>query len=175
MTPEYADELRALVRSAAATLRGWPEERASTPARAGAWSPKEIVGHLIDSASNNHGRFVRAQLQDHLRFPGYDQDAWVSLQRYADAPWSRLIDLWEAFNLHLARVMEAVPDGIRLRPTPDHDLDVLAWEPVAAGAPATLDYFMRDYVGHLRHHLRQLDPDLCAAPVLQRGGSRKTR
>ncbi len=26
------------------------------------WSRKEILGHLIDSATNNHQRFVRGQL-----------------------------------------------------------------------------------------------------------------
>jgi hypothetical protein len=57
------------------------EQAAKRPA-ADKWSPKEIIGHLIDSASNNHGRFVRAQLQDELIFSGYEQSEWVAIQQY---------------------------------------------------------------------------------------------
>jgi hypothetical protein len=114
------------------------------------------MGHLIDSASNNHQRFVRAQLQEQLVFPGYDQEAWVEVQAHGEAPWEELVALWSAFNLHLARVMEAVPDEVRLRPRTEHNLDVIAWKQVAPSSPATLDYFMADYVGHLEHHLKQV-------------------
>ena len=64
---------------------------------------------------------------------------------------------WAAYNDHLARVMRAIPDAVRLREHTRHNLDRLAWQPVPAGQPMTLDYFMRDYVGHLQHHLRQID------------------
>jgi hypothetical protein len=30
----------------------------------GKWSKKEIPGHLVDSANNNHQRFLRAQFED---------------------------------------------------------------------------------------------------------------
>ena len=49
------------------------------------------LGHLIDSAVNNHARFVRAQLQDDLVFPGYDQDGWVRVQRYDERSWPALV------------------------------------------------------------------------------------
>jgi hypothetical protein len=55
------------------------------------WSKKEILGHLIDSAANNHQRFVRAQGTPRLEFPGYEQEFWVATQAYASAPgpiWS---------------------------------------------------------------------------------------
>ncbi len=132
-----------------------PEASARRPAP-GTWCPREIIGHLIDSASHNHQRFVRAQLQDALLFPGYEQDTWVATQRYHEAPWEELVALWRGFNLHIARVMEAIPDEIRTRPRAAHNLHELAWQPVPADEPVTLDYFMDDYVNHLRHHLRQL-------------------
>ena len=99
---------------------------------------------------------MRAQFQDDLIFAGYDQDAWVARQRYQDAPWDDLVMLWGSFNRHLARVMAAVPDSTRTRPFSHHNLHELAWRPVPQQEPATLDYFMRDYVGHLKHHLRQI-------------------
>jgi hypothetical protein len=129
---------------------------AATRVRPGKWSPRELLGYLIDSAANNHQRFVRARFQSDLVFAGYDQDDWVSAQRYQESPWPELVELWSAYNAHLARVMAGVPDEVRLHPHRHHNLDALAWRPVPAGTPATLDYFMADYVGHCRHHLEQL-------------------
>jgi RimJ/RimL family protein N-acetyltransferase len=163
-TTEYGLRLQALATVWPDRLLRLDEETASRRPAAGRWSPKEVVGHLIDSASNNHGRFVRAQLQEALDFPGYDQDAWVDAQRYGDAPWDGLVELWRAFNLHLARVMEAVPESERLRPRVDHNLDRIAWQRPAAGAEVTLDAFMADYVGHLEHHLAQIPGERVPAP-----------
>ena len=132
------------------------DEATSRRPRPGAWSPREILGHLIDSASNNHQRFVRAQFQQDLVFAGYAQDDWVAVQRYQDASWSELVTLWASFNRHLARVMAAVPEETRRRPRSRHNLDELAYRPVPATEPTTLEYFMGDYVEHLRHHLEQI-------------------
>ncbi len=81
-----------------------------------AWVRKEILGHLIDSAVNNHQRFVRAQIASPLVGPGYDQEAWVSLHRYRERPWADLVVLWAALNGHLAAVIEAVPAEKRQTP-----------------------------------------------------------
>jgi hypothetical protein len=122
----------------------------------GKWSPREIVGHLIDSASNNHQRFVRAQFQDDLVFPGYAQDAWVAAQQYQDAPWPELVALWGAFNRQLARVMAAAPAEARTTRRRVHNLHQIAFRPVPPHESATLEYFMADYVDHLEHHVRQI-------------------
>jgi DinB superfamily len=153
---DYAGDLKATVLAASETLAAIPDEVAARKPGPGKWSPKEIIGHLIDSAANNHQRFIRAQLQDDLVFDGYAQDDWVSAQRYQEAPWQDLLTLWRAYNLHIARLIEAMPDEVRLRERRRHNLHELAWKPVPAGTPTTLDYFMRDYVQHLHHHLRQI-------------------
>ena len=155
----YADDLLRAVEDAAPKLLQMSEEQAKRRPRPEKWSPAEIIGHLIDSASNNHQRFVRAQFQDDLVFPGYDQDAWVEFQAYRDAQWSDLVTLWKNFNFHIARVMEKTPERTRNLSRRTHNLDKLAWRPVPADQPATLDYFMSDYVDHLKHHLRQIFPD----------------
>ncbi len=156
-TMDAADELTASVRSTAARLRRVADADAAQRPAPGKWSAKEIVGHLVDSASNNHQRFVRARWQDDLVFLPYDQDAWISAQDYQSAPWSQLVDLWENYNLHLARVMRSVGDEVRRREHVRHNLDRLAWKPIPSGQPATLDDFMGDYVGHLQHHVRQIE------------------
>ena len=158
-TPAYVDDLRRAVEEAAPKLLGMSEEQAKRRLRPQKWSPAEIIGHLIDSASNNHQRFVRAQFQDDLVFPGYDQDAWVAFQAYRDARWRDLVTLWKNFNFHIARVMENTSESVRNSPRRTHNLDKLAWHPVPADKPATLDYFMSDYVDHLKHHLSQIFPD----------------
>ncbi len=63
--------------------------------------------------------------------------------------------------------MEAVPDEVRLRERRQHNLHELAWQPVPAATPATLDYFMRDYVNHLHHHLRQIDETMTTTPSVE--------
>jgi hypothetical protein len=42
------------------------------------WTRKQLLGHLIDSASNNYQRFVRLQQGNLVGFPGYDQEFWVA-------------------------------------------------------------------------------------------------
>jgi hypothetical protein len=153
---DYVLELLNSVERATPDLLALGDVRSAQRPAPGKWSPREIIGHLIDSASNNHQRFVRVRWQDDLVFAGYAQEDWVAAQRYADAPWPELITLWAAFNRHLARVMAATPDEILTRTRARHNLDTLAWRPVPADEPATLDYFMRDYVDHLNHHLRQI-------------------
>ena len=155
---EYVADLRGAIEEFTPLLEQMSDEGTRKRPQPGKWCPREIIGHLIDSASNNHQRFVRAQLQEDLVFPGYAQDEWVSAQKYRDAPWPELLDLWRSFNLHIARVMEAAPEEQRLRARARHNLHELAWQPLPRNQPATLDYFMADYVAHLKHHLHQIIP-----------------
>jgi hypothetical protein len=156
MDAAFLADFRQTVDRAAARLLELSDDEAAVRPAPGKWSPKEIVGHLIDSASNNHGRFVRAQLQEDLIFEGYDQNAWVCVEAYQDRVWTDLVRFWQAFNQHIAAVMETTDPQALSRPRVRHNLDQLAWQTVDALQPTTLEYFMRDYVGHLKHHLRQV-------------------
>jgi len=153
--PEYAQRLREAVEAAAPRLLALSEDAAGRVPAAGKWSPREVVGHLVDSAANNHQRFVRGQLQDDLVFLGYAQDDWVRVQDYAHAPWADLVALWRLYNRHLARVMELTPVDRRLAPRAKHNIQEIGFA-APIEATATLDGIMLDYVEHLLHHLRQL-------------------
>jgi hypothetical protein len=148
------EHLRDVVLSATPALEAISETDAGRSPKPDGWSPKQVIGHLIDSASNNHQRFVRARFKDDLVFDGYDGDAWVAAQQYGDAPWSSLLTLWREFNLHLARVIDSTPDSIRLQPRERHNLGEIASGKLPE--PPTLEAFMADYVDHLQHHLGQI-------------------
>lgn len=132
-------------------FRSLPEETIEVRSNPGDWSVKEIVGHLVDSASNNHQRFVRLQVADGLVFPDYsqDNDAWVLIQRYQEAPWDDLLALWRYFNLHLARVIRSVNERCI-----DH-----IWV-VDEDTSITLGELMIDYLSHLKDHLKQIKENI---------------
>lgn len=120
------------------------------------WAPIEILGHLVDSAANNHQRFVRAQFSDELVFSGYEQNGWVSAQKYSEESWRDLIQLWSSYNLHLHHVASVIPADVLTKSRNKHNLDQIAFKAVSTSEAATLEYFIRDYVDHLRHHLDQI-------------------
>ncbi len=120
------------------------------------WSPKQLIGHLIDSASNNHGRFMRAQFQDDMVFPGYDQEGWVESQNYQNANWHDLLILWRQFNLHIGHLIAQIPAEKLAQARTKHNLHQIAWKTVPENETTTLAYFIDDYVNHLQHHLNQI-------------------
>jgi len=111
----------------------------------GKWSRKEILGHLIDSASNNHQRFVRTQLANQVSFPGYAQTQWVETQGYQSESWENLIQLWAAFNRHILHLVAQIPEN----KTDNRCV-------LDGGEPATLRFLVEDYIRHLEHHLAQI-------------------
>jgi hypothetical protein len=154
--PAYARRLVDAVHRAASALLALDDAASTRRPAPGKWSPREIIGHLVDSASNNHQRFVRMRDRDDLVVEGYEQDVWVAAQRYQDAPWTELVVLWATYNRHLARLMAATPAAARDRVRHAHNLHLRAYRPVPADRAVTLDYFMNDYVDHLEHHLAQV-------------------
>lgn len=139
-----ARELRSLVDRQEPVFLAWPEAPTGQPPQAGKWSQKEILGHLIDSAVNNHQRIVRMQKAPLLEFPNYQQNDWVALNHYATRSWAELVALWAALNRHLAHVI--------------HRLDPAALHHVWHDGSDRFDlaFVVEDYLVHLRHHLDQL-------------------
>ena len=142
MSQELRQLLQETVARAAIDLRNLPEAVATASRQPGKWTRKEELGHLIDSASNNHVRFIRAALHGEFQGPGYDQTGWIKMHGYAEMPWSELIDFWERYNRMLARVIERIPAG-RLE----------ARCVIGEHPPTTLHLLIEDYVRHMQHHL----------------------
>lgn len=104
-----------------------------------------MIGHLIDSASNNHQRWVRAALAGSLEWPGYDQDGCVRIQAFQEASWPMLVDVWEAMNRLLGHVLAHLPEGTAGAPCRIGERD-----------PIPLEELARQYLEHMRHHLDQI-------------------
>lgn len=138
-------KLLTLIDAAGPVFAQVDEHESARPLLTGGWSRKQLVGHLIDSASNNHQRFVRASLQNALNFPGYDQNGNVRTQHFQNAPWPMLVSLWRSYNEFLAHVIAHLPES-KLKTECR----------IGAENPVTLEFLAADYVAHLSHHLEQM-------------------
>ncbi|MHA1988987.1 MAG: DinB family protein, partial [Promethearchaeota archaeon] len=112
------------------------------------WSKKELLGHLIDSAANNHHRFVKAQFQDEpFYMEGYAQNEWVDIQKYNNKDTGSLVELWKVYNEHIIFIMEN---------TTEKNLNIKCVAEDAFENADTLYFLMKDYVDHMDHHLNQI-------------------
>jgi hypothetical protein len=157
MTPaQVAAQLHATIDEAVQLFLQVDDTRTTCRPDCGGWCPREILGHLIDSACNNHRRFIVGQSPATRQFDGYDQDEWVRLQSYNKIPWRDVVTLWLAYNRHLAHVMNCTSEEAAAHSalSPDGQKQV------------TVLFLMEDYVVHLRHHLARIRTMLLAAPPL---------
>jgi len=152
---QFLDDFQETIQDASLRLLKLSDEDADKRTT-GEWSAKQVLGHLIDSAANNHQRFVRAQFTNDLVFQSYDGDQWVEAQKYNEQFWPDLIDLWRAYNLHLVRVVSLIPESVRTQQRKQHNFDQIAFKTIPKTDPTTLEYLIRDYVVHLKYHLDQI-------------------
>lgn len=106
------------------------------------WSKKELIGHMVDSAQNNIRRFIVARYEENP-YIVYDQDKWVAISNYQNYDSKDLVDLWYLLNKHIT---------IILRNTSDET----AQRTCSAQSQETIEWFARDYIKHLLHHLHQV-------------------
>lgn len=142
---DIADEIRSIIAQALGQLALMEPDEVSSKETPDSWSKKEVLGHLIDSAANNHQRFVRACNNVAATFPTYSQEDWVRIQQYNESDWETLVELWSAYNRHLSDVIERLPqDAMSSRCN------------IGKENTVTLEFVVRDYLRHLRHHMRTI-------------------
>ncbi|MBG8554343.1 DinB family protein [Hymenobacter guriensis] len=112
----------------------------------GKWSRKQVLGHLLDSAVNNHRRFVLCQTEpEPHRMVAYQQDEWVRLGVYQQAPAAELLSFWTLYNEQLMRMIAQIPaDALQNQVLFEN------------GYTVTLGWLIDDYAMHLEHHVRQI-------------------
>ena len=148
------EQLRKLIQVVPGRLAALAKEKVESKPDSARWSPKEELGHLLDSAVNNHQRIVRAQMEDKLMLPGYEQNKWVAIHGYHERDWQELISLWHAINRQLLRAAESVHGA--------------AWSHtlrVGSSEPMTLEFVFDDYVAHMVHHLQHIGINLDDIPI----------
>jgi hypothetical protein len=145
MTTNLDQHFRAELDNIHAAIIALPPQIADTPWRDGGWTRKQIVGHLLDSATNNRQRFVRASEEGSHAGPQYGQDAWVVAHGYASQPWETLLLWWEVEHEILAAVVDNIPEE-RLETS----------YAVGDDGPVTLRFLIEDYTAHQRWHVAQL-------------------
>jgi len=145
---EAVGKLKRIVAQAPSLLMAISPEKASNQPAPGKWSKKQELGHLVDSACNNHQRVVRAQVEEQPALPDYDGDRWVALHNYQVMDWSEIIECWRVMNQQLIRAAMLVAPRASGRKL------------TVGGHPMTLSVLVNDYVDHLRHDLRHIGIDL---------------
>jgi hypothetical protein len=145
---EAIEKLKQIVAKAPSLLLAMSPEEVSKPTAVGKWSKKQELGHLVDSACNNHQRAVRAQVEELPSLTEYDGDRWVALHSYQAMEWSEIIECWRVMNQQLIRAGSMIsPQTSNRRLT------------VGGGNPITLGFLLKDYLDHLLHHLRHIGVD----------------
>ena len=146
MPHDLSPPLTHLIEDELPALRALTEAEAEIrPGGETTWSPKEELGHLIDSAANNHVRFVRALFEPEFRGPSYAQDDWVRAHRYQEMPWLTIVEFWFHYNRFIAELLKQVPEE-----------KLLTVCYVGSGAGVSLQFLVEDYVLHMQHHVDHL-------------------
>jgi DinB superfamily len=143
MIKNAGDRLEYLCNIIPALLTNIDDHSFSEKVKPEKWSKKEIIGHLIDSATNNHQRFVRVQFEDRPNI-AYDQNKWNSYNFYQQIDRQQIINFWTVYNRQLIELIRRIPNENLERPC-------LIGEKVL-----TLGFIINDYVEHLEHHLGQV-------------------
>ena len=144
MRTESVNRLSELLQSMPSVLKGIREEDFAYKPNPDKWSKKEILGHLIDSALNNHQRFIRVQYED-VPSIRYEQNEWCERNGYQELTSEHILNLWILLNKQILEVIKRIPEENR-------------WKKADTGLaePVTLEFLIDDYVAHMEHHLKQI-------------------
>jgi len=143
-------ELKSIINGFYNEYKGLDNKIASKRPGVDKWTLKEIVGHLIDSASNNHQRFVRLQIVGELIFPDYGKDnsRWIEIQKYNELDFSDIVLLWKQYNVLIGNIVKEVDES---------KLDN-CWK--LDGDKITLKDLIIDYVRHIKDHIKHFEETL---------------
>lgn len=140
---QAATRLEKILNELPSKLLSYTEQQASERPAPGKWSKKEIMGHLIDSASNNHQRFVRMQIDNGLALPQYKQNEWVQVEHYQERNWIDIVKFWMTYNMHILHIFKTVDESKLSNTATFPEYGTLK-----------LQFIMDDYIDHMEHHFK---------------------
>jgi hypothetical protein len=148
---EVTDKIAGLIRLWEPRLSSLPDEIISQRRNSQNRTIKQILGHLIDSTSNNIHRIVHLQYQSSpLVFPNYasfgNNDKWIAIQDYQNEDWTNLIQLWKYSLLHYCHVVKNVdPAKLKNEWIAGPEIQI----PLSSMIP--------DFLRHFKLHLDEID------------------
>jgi hypothetical protein len=149
MPTELARQFRSAIEALSADLSNVPASLAGVPWREGGWTRRQILGHLLDSSTNNRQRFARAVVEGFYKGPGYAQEQWMEAHGYGEQNWETLVRWWRVEHEILMSLVDHIPQ------------ERLAAEcTVGDKEPTTLGFLLTDYLRHQRQHFAQLKTGL---------------
>lgn len=143
MTENAINRLEYIIENVPSILTEISEDDFSAKPSLSKWSKKEIIGHLIDSATNNHQRLVRGQFEHNPEI-SYDQNKWNEFSFYQEIESNQIISFWTIYNRQLIEIIKRIPSQ-NLKKHIKVGKNLL-----------TIEYLINDYVEHLEHHLNQI-------------------
>ncbi|MFY0600149.1 MAG: DinB family protein [Cyclobacteriaceae bacterium] len=156
---DSSEQLISILEKIRPQLEAISESEAKATPAPGKWSKAQILGHLVDSAINNIGRFIRSQKTQDMLFDGYDQEFWVDAQNYQDEDWKDVINLFVSINMRIAKVTAKIPSDIMTMPRENHSISWHLYADKKNEDPFTLEFLVWDYIAHVENHLKQIITD----------------
>ncbi|NJL76695.1 MAG: DinB family protein [Saprospiraceae bacterium] len=139
MIEKAINRLNFIIDKVSKNLSEISEEEMSVKPLPNKWSKKEIIGHLIDSATNNHQRFVRGQFEHNPEIR-YDQNKWNEFSFYQEIASNQIISFWTIYNRQLLEIISRI------------STDNLKKQIKVGDNLLTIEFLIVDYVEHLEHH-----------------------
>lgn len=113
------------------------------------WTLKEMIGHLIDSASNNHQRFIRLQIEKEIAFPYYDAEDWSKISKVNDLDAEFLFSFWKHYNDFIIHLIENIdPENLKNE-----------WK--TSDGSKSLGFLVDDYFSHMKTHYTMYEERAC--------------
>lgn len=121
-----------------------PEDWENQPYQEGKWSPKEVLGHVIDTERIMTFRALCFARGERSSLPGFDQDPYVLNARFGSVEIDLLLEDFAAQRKALVTLIKTLRE------------DVLDNEGTANGSPITPRALFWIIPGHFIHHLNIL-------------------
>lgn len=117
-------------------------EWSETAYEEGKWTPKEVLGHIIDTERIMTFRALCFARGEKSALPGFDQDPYVLNARFSQVPLEDLLEDFVAQRMSLLSMIKILPED---------SLDLVGH---ASGNPITPRALFWIIPGHFKHHFQ---------------------
>jgi uncharacterized damage-inducible protein DinB len=147
---QICDDLSKLISAWEVELSSLPEKTISNRFNSQGRSIRQILGHMVDSATNNTHRLIHMHYQKSpVNYPDYanlgNNERWIAIQNYQEEEWDELVRLWAAVNRHMVHLIRQVDES-----------KLNQYWISALKERVTLKEMISDYPRHFKLHLNEI-------------------